>query len=321
MDSAAAAENKLQQKDFSGGDMSEREAESPKQSEGCGEPVVTNLNRGKPQANERQPKQFSHTVWHNRKSNGRSVVVLWLRLASEPNYEPDNVQIFWDFYFGSELLHKRRKQRGTLNRIQSVALMDATRMFWICLKAQESDWKAVWHLLCCLLPLLRRSLRSSTTMIIFIMSEATSSSDSSCPNSLILSLLVPSNTWFPVLFCRIHRNPLRLLSSAFSMLWTHLFKSFYQKRSHPTLLWISHCMLFLWLLCCEWEMVGERQRGNDRDPQVKPPCLFFLTLSFSLDDTPALFPFLSLPFTKDHYVQRCSYNTSCSPNSLQWKVH
>lgn len=25
------------------------------------------------------------------------------------------------------------------------------RMFWICLKAQESDWKAVWHLLCCLL--------------------------------------------------------------------------------------------------------------------------------------------------------------------------
>lgn len=31
--------------------------------------------------------------------------------------------------------------------------MDATHMFWICLKAQESDWKAVWHLLCRLLPL------------------------------------------------------------------------------------------------------------------------------------------------------------------------
>lgn len=48
---------------------------------------------------------------------------------------------------------RRTVRNGALKGTQSIALMDATHMFWVCLKAWESDWKAVWHLLCCLLPL------------------------------------------------------------------------------------------------------------------------------------------------------------------------
>lgn len=92
----------------------------------------------------RQPQRFSqHAVWHKR----TSLVGLRLYCSQTPaqkawHCSDHRRSPLWQWHIMPREQSEREHWKD--------AIMDANHMFWVCLKAQESDWKAVWHLLCCL---------------------------------------------------------------------------------------------------------------------------------------------------------------------------
>lgn len=99
-------------------------------------------------ANELLRGSCSHSSFYSTQFDitGSSAVCLWLYYGwsstteSLPLFRLAEISTL-DVGLGE--MKRKRVPRGHAN--------GANHMFWVCLKVQESDWKAVWHLLRCLL--------------------------------------------------------------------------------------------------------------------------------------------------------------------------
>lgn len=93
--------------------------------------------------------------------------VVYIISTQRPKHHPDYLRaLLW-----LVVVHtvSRIEQNCPQKEMQLIALMDATHMFWVCLKAQGCDWEAVWHLLYCLSLPRRCTLRSRTMKITVFM--------------------------------------------------------------------------------------------------------------------------------------------------------